>query len=88
MSAFDKTCRSEQHVLRQQGQITGGGGGGNQTQELSNGWLLTISSSKLLDVNLDESLEEGTVSDIVVKNDSLTLVGGVDEMLERVIDVF
>ncbi|MEN0049862.1 MAG: S41 family peptidase [Bacteroidota bacterium] len=70
------------------GQITGGGGGGNQTQELSNGWLLTVSSSKLLDVNFDESLEEGVIPDIVVENDSLTLVNGVDEMLERAIEVF
>ncbi|MEM9260045.1 MAG: S41 family peptidase, partial [Bacteroidota bacterium] len=70
------------------GQVTGGGGGGNQTQELSNGWLLTISSSKFLDVRLNESLEDGIPPNITVVNDSLTLASGTDEMLERAIASF
>ncbi|MEM1326048.1 MAG: S41 family peptidase [Bacteroidota bacterium] len=70
------------------GQVTGGGGGGNQTQELSNGWLLTVSSSKLLDINFDASIEAGVSPDMFVNNDSLTLVNGVDEMLERALTAF
>ncbi|MEM8526891.1 MAG: S41 family peptidase [Bacteroidota bacterium] len=70
------------------GQITGGGGGGNQTQELSNTWLLTISSSKFLDIHFDESIEEGVVPDVTITNDSLTLTKGIDEMLEKAIGIF
>ncbi|MEM6377844.1 MAG: S41 family peptidase [Bacteroidota bacterium] len=69
------------------GQITGGGGGGNQTQELSNGWLLTISSSKLLDINFDESLESGIVPDIQINNDPTALENGTDQMLEKAIQL-
>ncbi|MEM8965823.1 MAG: S41 family peptidase [Bacteroidota bacterium] len=70
------------------GQITGGGGGGNQTQELSNGWLVTISSSKMLGVNFDESIEDGIAPDIAIANDSLVLATGIDEMLERAVQEF
>lgn len=67
------------------GQITGGGGGGNQTQELSNGWLITVSSSKLLDINFDQSIENGIAPNIEITNDSLILTTGIDEILERAI---
>jgi len=69
------------------GQITGGGGGGNNSFYLPNGWVLTMSVNKLLDVNLEE-IEEGIEPDIAIVNDSLSLVNLTDLMLEKAIEEF
>ncbi|MEM6317115.1 MAG: S41 family peptidase [Bacteroidota bacterium] len=69
------------------GQITGGGGGGNAAYELQNGWILKVSVSTFLDVNFVD-VEPGVEPDIAVNNDAAVLETGVDEMLERALEVF
>ena len=68
------------------GQITGGGGGGNATFRLQNDWVLSVSVSTFLDTNF-EDIESGVVPDIEINNDKAVLESGVDEMLERALEV-
>lgn len=68
------------------GQITGGGGGGNATFRLQNDWILSVSVSTFLDTNF-EDIEDGVRPDIEINNGKTVLENGVDEMLERAIEV-
>lgn len=68
------------------GQITGGGGGGNATYELQNGWLLNVSVSTFLDTDFID-VESGVVPDMELNNDKMVLESGVDEMLERAMEI-
>ena len=68
------------------GQITGGGGGGNATFRLQNDWALSVSVSTFLDTNF-EDIEGGVVPDVEINNDKAVLESGVDEMLERALEI-
>lgn len=68
------------------GQITGGGGGGNAAYELQNGWLLNVSVSTFLDTNFID-VEEGVQPDIEINNNKNVLENGIDEMLEKAIEI-
>ena len=69
------------------GQITGGGGGGNAAYQLPNDWLVWVSVSTFLDVNLDD-IEVGVTPHIDLNNDPEKLANGVDEILERAMEDF
>ncbi len=69
------------------GQITGGGGGGNAAYQLPNDWIVKVSVSTFLDVNLDD-IEVGVAPHINLNNDPEELANGVDEILERALADF
>ena len=68
------------------GQVTGGGGGGNSTYELSNGWLLSLSMSDMLDKEL-QSIEPGVQPDIEINNTLADMKENRDVVLERAIQI-
>lgn len=67
------------------GQITGGGAGGNIGYQLSNGWIVAVSTSDFLNVN-NESIEQGVIPEIEVQNNAQDIEEGIDRMLEMAIE--
>lgn len=63
------------------GDKTGGGGGMPFSSELPNGWSIRFSASPMTDANL-HSIEQGLEPDIRVTTDSLSLLKGIDTIIE------
>lgn len=68
------------------GQRTGGGGGGNLGYQLSNQWFIAVSASDFINTS-QESIEPGVTPDILVENTEERLAQGIDDMLEKAIEV-
>lgn len=68
------------------GQITGGGGGGNYGYQLSNEWIIAVSASDFLNTDM-QSIEGGVVPDVHVENTEEGIERGIDQMLEKSIEV-
>lgn len=68
------------------GQVTGGGGGGNSNFELSNGWIVSVSVSDFLDA-AGRSIEHGVEPDYEINNTSERLGLGIDDMLDKAIEL-
>jgi hypothetical protein len=82
MAAFFKNIPNVTIV----GQLTGGGGGGNLSIELSNGWIVAVSTSDFLDKEFI-TIENGVKPDIDINNKSENLVRGIDDMLDTAIEI-
>jgi len=67
------------------GQITGGGAGGNIGYQLSNGWIIAVSTSDFINVN-NQSIEPGVLPDIQVLNSANDIQEGIDRMLQMAIN--
>ncbi|MEO1448525.1 MAG: S41 family peptidase [Bacteroidota bacterium] len=64
------------------GDTTGGGGGAPSFTSLPNGWTIRVSSTQLFTVD-EFNVEDGLPPDIQIDMDSLNLMNGIDDILER-----
>jgi C-terminal processing protease CtpA/Prc len=67
------------------GQITGGGGGAAAAYELSNGWVVKITSNYFQDKN-NNHIENGVAPNILIENTISDISNQTDKMLEKAIE--